>query len=405
MTATRGEPRLISIQTARRLALTAQRLAGPAPSVVDPILDTVRAIGRLQLDPTPTVARTHLLVLWSRLGRFDVQDLERLLWRERRLWEHDAFIYPVEDYPMRLAYMGLFPDTSTARGRLIRDWLAANRRFADAVVRQLEREGPTASSGFEDRSVRPWASSGWNDNRNVSRMLELLGAQGRVVVGGRRGNERVWDLPDRFLPPDVSREPMDLRQAAQIRTERLVRTLGVASRRELLIARRGLKNDPFDSLDADGRLVRVDVAGWPGARYVHVDDLPTLEAIEAGPWSGRTTLLSPFDNLIAGRERVAELFGFAYTMELYVPAAKRRYGYWVMPVLHGDALIGRLDLAVDRSRGVLVAKAVHAESGAPTGARVVGAIGSALRDLAAFAGADSVEVVGAMPSGWSGLAG
>jgi uncharacterized protein YcaQ len=405
MTATRGEPRLLSKQTARRLALTAQRLAGPPPSVADPILDTVRAIGRLQLDPTPTVARTHLLVLWSRLGRFEVEDLDRLLWHERRLWEHDAFIYPVEDYPMRLAYMRLFPDTSTARGRLIRDWLAANRRFADAVVRQLERDGPTPSSGFEDRSVRPWASSGWNDNRNVSRMLELLGAQGRVVVGGRRGNERVWDLPDRFLPPDVSREPMDLGAAAQSRTERLVRTLGVASRRELLIARRGLMDDPFDSLEADGRLVRADVAGWPGARYVHADDLPTLEAIEADQWSGRTTLLSPFDNLIAGRERVAELFGFAYTMELYVPAAKRRYGYWVMPVLHGDALIGRLDLAVDRPRRVLVAKAVHAEPDAPTGARVARAIGSALAQLAAFAGADSVEVVGPVPGGWSEVGG
>jgi len=405
MTATRGEPRLLSIQTARRLALSAQRLAGPPPSVADPILDMVRAIGRLQLDPTPTVARTHLLILWSRLGRYDVEDLERLLWRERRLWEHDAFIYPVEDYPMRLAYMRLFPDTSTTRGRLIRDWLAANRRFAGAVVRQLERDGPTVSSGFEDRSVRPWASSGWSDNRNVSRMLELLGAQGRVVVGGRRGNERVWDLPDRFLPSDISREPMDLRAAALIRTERLVRSLGVASRRELLIARRGLKDDPFDSLEADGRLVRVDVAGWPGARYVHVEDLPMLEAIHAGEWTGRTTLLSPFDNLIAGRERVAELFGFAYSMELYVPAAKRRYGYWVMPVLHGDALIGRLDLAVDRSRGILVVRAVHAEPGAPTGVRVVRAIGSALRDLAAFAGANSVDVVGPMPRGWSGLAG
>jgi hypothetical protein len=236
-------------------------------------------------------------------------------------------------------------------------------------------------------------------------MLELLGAQGRVVVGGRRGNERVWDLPDRFLPPDVSREPMDLGAAAQSRTERLVRTLGVASRRELLIARRGLMDDPFDSLEADGRLVRADVAGWPGARYVHADDLPTLEAIEADQWSGRTTLLSPFDNLIAGRERVAELFGFAYTMELYVPAAKRRYGYWVMPVLHGDALIGRLDLAVDRPRRVLVAKAVHAEPDAPTGARVARAIGSALAQLAAFAGADSVEVVGPVPGGWSEVGG
>jgi len=405
MTATRGEPRPLSIQNARRLALTAQRLAGPAPSVREPILDTVRAISRLQLDPTPTVARTHLLVLWSRLGRFDVGDLDRLLWRERRLWEHDAFIYAVEDYPLRLAYMRLFPDTSTARGRLIRDWLAANRVFADAVVRQLERDGPTVSSGFEDRSVRPWVSSGWNDNRNVSRMLELLGAQGLVVVGGRRGNERVWDLPDRFLPSDVSREPMDLRQAAQVRTERLVRTLGVASRRELLLARRGLPQDPFDALEADGRLVPVEVVGWPGVRHVHVDDIPALEAIEAGTWSSRTTFLSPFDNLIADRERVSELFGFVYAMELYVPAAKRRYGYWVMPVLHGDALIGRLDLAVDRSRRVLVAKAVHAEPDAPTGARVARAIGSALADLAAFAGADSVELVRPVPGGWSELAG
>jgi uncharacterized protein YcaQ len=155
-------------------------------------------------------------------------------------------------------------------------------------------------------------------------------------------------------------------------------------------------------LEREGRIERVRVADdgteWPGPWYVHADDLPLLERLEAGDWQPRTTLLSPFDNLIIDRERTQRLFGFHFRMEIYVPRAARRYGYYVLPVLHGDRLVGRVDPAMDRRRGRLVVNAVHAEPDAPAAAGP--AVAAALQELAVFLGADGVELGQPPPERW-----
>ncbi|MFN2589691.1 MAG: DNA glycosylase AlkZ-like family protein, partial [Actinomycetota bacterium] len=198
-------PLTISLRDARRLAITKQLLAGAPPEVhaTDDLLRIVRDLGCLQLDPTAVVERTHLLVLWSRIGSFDRQLLETLRWEERRLfeyWAHAASIVLTEDYPLFRPRMRLYSRGDRGWGQEVREWMRANAAFKRYVVAKLRAEGPLRSRDFEDRSVVPWHSDGWTNGRNVNRMLEFMWARGEVVVAGRSGATRWWDLSDRWLP-------------------------------------------------------------------------------------------------------------------------------------------------------------------------------------------------------------
>ena len=305
----------LSPTDARRTAVSAQLLAEPQPAS---ILDVVRRIGFLQLDPTAAVAPSHLLVLWSRLGPYDTAELDRLLWQDKLLFEWRAFVYPVEELPLYLSLMRRFPAGDTAWPSRVRDWLAANARFRRYVLGELERRGPLLSRELEDRSQAPWRSTGWTGNRNVGQMLELLTARGDVAVAGRRGAQRLWDLAERWYP---AVEPLPAATADALLEEKRLRTLGVVRR--------------------DGEWV--------------------AHAPVPAAFAGRTTLLSPFDRLIHDRVRTLALFDFDYRLEIYVPRAKRRHGYFVLPILHGDRLVGRIDPLFDRKEGVLRINAVHWE--------------------------------------------
>ncbi|MGH2500447.1 MAG: DNA glycosylase AlkZ-like family protein, partial [Candidatus Limnocylindria bacterium] len=202
---------------ARRLAIHAQALDGTARDV----LDVVRRLGRIQIDPTSRVAPSQLLVLWSRLGPYDPSDLDRLLWHERALFENSAFIFPVEDFPLVQARMRGFPRGETAWPRRVRAWLEVNAAFRRYVLRELERRGPLRSDELEDRSVEPWRSTGWTHDRNVTQMLEFLSAQGRLLVARRERSRRFWDLAERVLPAAVVRaRPLGEREAARRIAER-----------------------------------------------------------------------------------------------------------------------------------------------------------------------------------------
>jgi hypothetical protein len=239
-------------------------------------------------------------------------------------------------------------------------------------------------------------------------MLDLLWTQGRIMVAGRQGQQRVWDLAERWLPPWAPTRRPPEREVVRLAAQRSLRALGVATARDIdrhFTAGRypGLAA-ALAGLERSGRVEQVRVAEggdeWPGPWYVHADDLPLLERLQAGDWRPRTTLLSPFDNLIIDRERTERLFGFRYRMEIYVPRAARRYGYYVLPVLHGDRFVGRVDPAMDRRRGRLVVNAVHPEPGAPAGSGA--AVAAALKELAAFLGADGVELRQHPPKVWRG---
>jgi uncharacterized protein YcaQ len=398
---------------ARRLILSRQRLAGPRPAAPGPdeVMATVTDLASLQLDPIGVVARSHLLVLWSRLGRYDPADVEALLWRERRLfeyWTHAAAIVCTDDLPIHSLLMRRYPSDRYAHNRRLRDWLAANQGLRRSILRQLRTSGPLPTRALEDRARTSWQSSGWTAGRNVDRMLDVLWTQGRVMVAGRQGQQRVWDMAERWLPAWAPTRRPPEREVVRLAVQRSLRALGVATARDIdrhfTASRYPGLSTVLAGLEREGRVERVRVADdgaeWPGPWYVHADDLPLLERLEGGDWRPRTTLLSPFDNLIIDRERTQRLFGFHFRMEIYVPRAARRYGYYVLPVLHGDRLIGRVDPAMDRRRGRLVVNAVHAEPDAPAAAGP--AVAAALGELAAFLGADGVELRQPPPERWRG---
>ena len=339
---------------ARRIAVRSQLLDGTATDV----LTTVRRLGFLQLDPIATVAPAQHVVLWSRLGRYDVAELDRLCWEARSLFEWDAFLWPIERLPLVRGFMRRWRSSSHYKAeRWVRDFLAENRAFRRYVLRELERRGPLLSRELEDRSLGEKEERRWYGSRNVGLMLTSLHLRGEVAVAGRRGGQRLWDLSERVLP------------------ETPALTTRAAERRQ--------RDDRFRALG-----VRVRAGGWEAHPEAVDGDVPD-----------RVTFLSPFDRLIHDRDRAEALFGFHYRLEMFVPKAKRVYGYYVLPILRGTAIIGRIEPVFDRKRGVLRVEGAWAEPGAPADS------GPGVRDavdrLAEWLGAESVEVGRTLPRVWS----
>src|SRR2546421_4495662 len=238
-------------------------------------------------------------------------------------------------------------------------------------------------------------------------MLAGLWLRGFLVVARREAGRRWWDLAERWLPAWTPRNSLSERQVVRQAAQRSLRALGVGRPRDIdrhFIAGRypGLPA-ALARLEHDRLIERVQVregsATWPGTWYVHADDLATVDRLEDDGWEPRTTLLSPFDNLIRDRDRTRLLFGFDYSIEIYTPAAKRKFGYYVLPILHGDRLVGRVDPIVDRKQRALSLRAIHAEHGKV--ARESGdEIANAIQELAVFIGADAVTLFGPVPALW-----
>jgi uncharacterized protein YcaQ len=313
--------------TARRVAVRAQLLDARRPTDLLPVVDRLTF---LQIDPTAAVAPNADLVAWTRLGSgFRPEQLTRALEDERALFEHRAMIRPMTDLGLHLADMVAWPEDPRRR-----DWLAANDTFRRYVLDLLREAGPLLSRDVEDRSVVPWPSTGWTNNRNVTQMLEFLAARGEVVISGRVGRQRTWDLAERVYPSGTPIVPAE--QARRIRAERLLRSLGVA--RPLVVGEAG---EPAE-IEGTSGLWRVDPA-----------------ALDGVPFAGRTALLSPFDRLVHDHKRALELFDFDYRLEMYVPKAQRRWGYFALPVLHHDRLVGKVDATADRKVKALRVDAIH----------------------------------------------
>ena len=389
---------MVSPEQARRLFILKQRLAGARPPAgPDGLLETVRDLSCVQLDPISVVDRTHRLVLWSRVGRFEQAALDRLLWQERALfeyWAHCASIVLTEDYPIHNLMMRRYPDGDGIWATRTRKWMEDNRRLRRYILGRLRREGPLLSRDLSEDGLHPeaWVSRGWTSGRNVSRMLDFLWAQGKIMVAGRSGGQKRWDLAERVLPASAPRDRLSPREVDRRGAERALLALGVATARHIQqhFIRNRYEELPraLADLERAGRIAQVEVQGRAGTWYVHAQDLALLDDLEAA-WSPRTVLLSPFDNLICDRARTRQLFDFDYSIEIYTPAASRRYGYYVLPILHGDRIIGRIDPVMDREAGRLVVNSVHAEPGATRsdGRAVAGAI----EELAGFLGAGSIR--------------
>jgi len=337
------------------------------------------------------VARNHLLVLWSRFGRYKLADLDRLLWRDRSLYESILFIagiLPTADRPLHALRIRAAVRGETPQHQRMNVWLRKNAALRRDVLARLRRDGPLPLDAFEDRSIDSWTSSGWNDDRNVSMMLHFLMRLGVVAIGARASGRRVFTLASTWLP---TVRPLGRRQAARLATERALGAMGVATYQQL---RHYYGLGYYVTLDALGDLERAGVA-----RRVTVEGLPG-EHFVAGTAAGdgdRTTLLSPFDSLIIDRARTERLFGMRYRMEIYVPKHLRTRGYFAMPILHRDQLIGTVDPRMDREHGRLEVLSLRLEPSAPRDRATHRAIESAVEDLAAFAGASDVRWAEATP--------
>lgn len=327
-----------SLQEARRIAVRAQLLDGSAHGV----LETIRRIGFLQIDPISTVAPQQRLVLWSRLGPYDRAELDRLLWEERKLFEWGAFIWPIEDFPLVRARMRRRRGKYEFERKGI-EFLRRNARFKRHLLRELEECGPLLSREIEADLMVSRDPHAWWGSRKVTLMLELLEGRGVVAVVGRRGSQRLWDVAERWFPES---ESIPWPEAERLLAEKRFRALGV----------------------------RFENGGWDA----HPD-------AEDGPVPKRVTFLSPFDRLIYDRDRAEALWGFRYRLEMYVPKAKREYGYYVLPILRGDRLIGRIEPVLDRKTGVLQVKGIWWEPGVKPVS-----VQKPLRSLATFIGAGSI---------------
>jgi len=394
----------LSIGQARRLALHAQGLALP-PSGGTTVDDVVARLGCLQLDPVGVVARSPLLVLRARLvgGTHDSHEraLTRTAYRDRRLfdyWCHEASLCHVDDLPIHRWAMRTYLDRLSPARSVVREWMEGNASFADHTVGALADAGPLRARELEDRAEVDWEHGHWTDEissrQNIARMLDRLWMMGRVGISDRVGIERRWDVIERCLPEGAlaaaDEDPLEAGEVVRRAIVRSVGMLGVARAPHIAahFTRRrypgmgGPGAGVLGELERSGGLVRVAVTGLRGDWWVKPEDLEGVADLEPGR---RTVALSPFDNLLCDRARTAELFGFDHRLEIYVPAAKRRWGYYVLPVLHGERLVARADLRVDREgdEPVLRVLAVHHEPGR----KAPRAVERALESLAHWRGA------------------
>lgn len=343
---------------ARRLAVRAQLLDARRPT---DLLGLVEHLTSLQVDPTNVVAPAVDLVPWSRMGRACWPGAVDDALADRMTFQLIGTVRSMADLPLHLEEMAAWSSRSGQGQR----WIDANDSFRRDVVALLRAEGPLLSREIPDTAVVPFASSGWNGNRSVTMMLELLNVRGQVAIAGREKRERLWDVPERVYPHVA---PVPLEEARHERARRRMRALGICR--------------PRIQAMAAGEDWYVEPAGEPATvEGVDGEWRVDAEALDL-PFAGRTALLSPFDPMVRDRERLLDLFGFDYVVEMFKPAAQRRWGYFALPILSGDRFVGKVDAKSDRKAGLLRVNAIHED--VPFDAALAAAVDAELEALASW---------------------
>jgi uncharacterized protein YcaQ len=379
----------VSPAAARRIALAAQGFARPRPDAVGTrqLNLALERIGLLQLDSVNVLERSHYLPMFARLGAYDKALLDRLTFAKkapyREYWAHEAALIPLEDWPLfgfrRQDYRDYYSVANDP-------WLAAHADTLAWLRAELAEKGPLPASKIERDAAAPRRGSWW-DWDEVKRGLERMFRFGDVVSAGRTGFERTYALPEQVMPTEVYRREVPREEAVRTLMERAARAHGIGTLSDFADYSRlktGDAKPALASLVDEGVVHEVSVPGWKKAAYLH-RDARIPRRIEA------TALLSPFDPVVWERDRALRMFGFHYRIEIYTPAPKRVYGYYTLPVLVDDALVGRIDLKNDRKRGVLRVQSAWREEGVADA--VAERIVPALRELAAWQGLGELEVV------------
>jgi uncharacterized protein YcaQ len=366
------------------MALHAQGLAEP-PAPGQTVDQVVKRIGCLQLDPVAPVARSPLLVLNARMrGGASEKAIDRAAYRDRVLfdyWAHEASLCHIDDLALHHWQMKRW--LKIPRRRPYAEFLEHNKGFADDLLAELRERGPLRAQEIEERDVSHWKHGHWTDDVNwrqtIARLLDVMWLTGRIGVHSRDGLTRKWHVLDACLPPGVLDSTPELSdtEATRLALRRALRMLGVAKATHI---RKHFTRNRYphldDLLDNEPDIEHVEVQGTRGTWFAFAESLE--EDLSEGR---RTIALSPFDNLICDRARTAELFGFDHRLEIYVPPQKRVWGYYVLPILHGERFIARADLKIEDGR--LNVLSLHHEPGRKAPA----AIERALAQLARWRGA------------------
>jgi len=397
---------------AAALSTVAQRLDRRPRPVRDPavvkarLLETIRALGAVQLDTISVISRSHETVLWSRLGPYDPALLAELHHPDGALaeyWAHAAALIPMEDFPLYRRVMERHRRQDEVPG----SWADANRATVERVLATIREEGPCPSRRFERAAglrPEPWAWWGGTEER---RALDHLWSRGEVMPRRRVGFERVWDLTERVVPAAILATRPTPEEERRAFVTKALRALGVGTARWVAdyfragstphVPARDVSQE-LRALAADGSAVPVAIDGVDEPAWLDQALPPRLTDLREG--RGRpllTTLLSPFDSLVWHRGRALALWNFDYRLESYTPAAKRRYGYYTLPILDRGRLVGRVDPSLDRRARLLTLRAVHLEPGVHRTPALAARLAAALWDLAAFLGADDVAVLASDP--------
>jgi uncharacterized protein YcaQ len=373
-----------SRKAARSLLLAAQGLGSPPrrSATRDDVLDAIRRMGVLQIDSISVVARSPYLVLWSRIGAYDPIWLDELLAEGAifEYWSHAACFIPIEDYGLHRRLMLDKTDKT-------RVWMEAHPDALEHVMGHIRKEGPVRSAEFARTDGK---GGGWWEWKPEKRALEHLFAAGELMISHRENFHRVYDLRERVLANALPNWEDALAPTEQEVSSALalkaVRALGVAVPRWVPDYFRTPKRGAaslLEELADEGSLLRAEIEDEPA--YVHPENARLAEEVLSGQTqSSVTTLLSPFDPVVWDRARASELFGFDYKIEVYTPAARRRYGYYSLPILHDGALVGRLDAKAHRKEGLFEVKAVHLEPDVAVTRSLVSSVADALRECAAW---------------------
>ena len=408
------EPLTASLQSLRRLVVTNQHLAGKPPSRVttEALLSVVRDLGYVQWDPVNIVAPSHLLTFWARVGEFQPSVLERLLWQEKTLFEHwtpMASLVLTEDYPLYLSLMRRYPESLTRSWGNHRErakkFLAQHHGLRTKILYQLKK-GPRTIGEFEGHHQTRRSGEAFEPSSDVSLMLFHLLMSGDVMVVGHQGNQNLWGISSEFLPDWVDRNPLTEEEAEGEAAQRAVRALGAASPREITYyfprGRYANLKRTLTRLKEEATIRRLVIKelGERDERYVHCLDIPQLESLAADGFEPRLSLVPPFDNLIYSQARTNRLFGFDYVREQFLPKEKRKFGTYVLPIVWGERLIGRIDPRFDKDSGILHVNAVYAEPDAPRDREVAEAIERTIARLGEFVGARKVTYTPRVPASW-----
>lgn len=405
MTETTGKTPQLSIQQARNLHLQVQGLLRK-PKVKPRRADLLAAIERmqmLQIDTIHVVARSPYLVLFSRLGAYPLDWLGEALERGEifECWSHEACFVPTSAYTLHRAHQA-----AGARGT---HWASkhaarahdAQRAGMDAVLARIRDQGPAKASDFESTQR---IKTGWWDWKDEKGWLEALFARGELMVARRERFQRVYDLSERVMARMGVKFDVDAASAVDIERRLIldsVKALGITQARwiaDYYRTRPRHKDGDLDDLVDTGELLRIKVRGWEEPAYVHHEHAGLMQEALAGKLRAtHTTLLSPFDPVVWDRARASVMFGFDYTIECYVPEPKRRYGYFVLPILHRGALIGRLDAKAHRKEGIFEIRSIHLETGVKPGDEITQATANAIQACADWHETPDVRVLRSDP--------